>query len=132
MNDPPYGPTPWPSEDLVPNFREINEMYSRILCNRCEQLRSAIAQALDLPKNYFDKPGLFDEASWLLGMVHYFPIESDVKNRTFGIAPHQDDGFVTFLYTDGKPGLQMCPEWKTSGFHRDEQMHNPNLKWVTL
>jgi len=126
----PYGSTPWPQH--VPGFREACENYASLLCRCSCELRKQLAEALGMSRDYFEAPGLFDTSPWLLGMVHYMPTPSDVAKGCFGIAPHQDDGIFTLLHTDGTPGLQICPSWQGSVFHRDEEMLDPSLEWVDV
>jgi len=92
-----------------------------------------------MPRDYFDRPGLFDRGTWLLGFVRYQARGSrpahglcDRGSRRFGIAPHQDDGIFTLLHTDGSPGLQICPSWEGSDVHRDEAMLDDDLEWIDV
>ncbi|CAK0862195.1 unnamed protein product, partial [Prorocentrum cordatum] len=75
---------------------------------------------------------LFNKAPWLLGFVRYSGVPSNVSERKFGIAPHQDDGVFTLLLTDGSPGLQVCPEWRGTGVHRSEEMFSKRLEWFNV
>eukprot|EP00929_Paragymnodinium_shiwhaense_P040455 TRINITY_DN21121_c0_g1_i10.p1 TRINITY_DN21121_c0_g1~~TRINITY_DN21121_c0_g1_i10.p1 ORF type:complete len:358 (+),score=60.48 TRINITY_DN21121_c0_g1_i10:143-1216(+) len=132
-SSPPYGATPWPTEQDAPGFKEACSAYADVLCQKSVELRSCLALALDMPRDHFDmQPGLFDRSPWLLGMVHYMPTPSDLGAGKFGIAPHQDDGMFTLLYTDGQPGLQICPAWQGSGVHRDAAMLDASLEWMDV
>eukprot|EP00658_Telonema_sp_P-2_P062707 TRINITY_DN51392_c0_g1_i1.p1 TRINITY_DN51392_c0_g1~~TRINITY_DN51392_c0_g1_i1.p1 ORF type:complete len:182 (-),score=13.82 TRINITY_DN51392_c0_g1_i1:159-704(-) len=81
-----------------------------------------------MPRGHFDTPGLFDQPTWLLGMVRYLA-QQPGSRRQYGIAPHQDSGIFTLLYTDGGAGLEMCPDWTGSGVHRDYEMLDDQLSW---
>ena len=153
--DPPYGPTPWPSEDLCPGFRAASERYAELLLSRSRWLRKLLGAALSAAearredgcdedentpsdekhahRTAEEAPSgpsndrFFDRAPWLLGFVRYAPVVSDVDQNLFGIAPHQDDGVFTLLHTDGSPGLQVCPAWRGADVHRDEAMFGKDL-----
>lgn len=127
-----YGGTPWPLEASLPGFREACESYSEMLSRRSCELLGHLAEALGLARDHFDASGDFNRSPWLLGMVHYLPTVSDVKNGRFGIAPHQDDGMFTLLHTDGTRGLQICPGWEGSGLHRESAMHDGSLEWIDV
>jgi len=128
----PYGMTPWPSDTKVPGFKSTCNAYADLLCSKSKQLRECIAESLGEKADFFDAPGLFDRPPWLLGMVHYQPVPSDISQGRFGIAPHQDGTLFTLLYTDGQPGLQMCPSWSGSGVHREAAMEDDTLEWVDV
>lgn len=116
--EPPYGPSQWPSEADAPGMRTSYAAYAALLwqrrsawchtprpvhspfrttccsVSRCRlrcsrQLCGALAQALDMPADHFNQPGLFDRPTWLLGAVHYLPQPSVPERGQFGIAPHQ-------------------------------------------
>ncbi len=43
----------------------------------------------------------------MLRLLHYAPVVSDVAGGVFGAGAHTDYGMLTFLATDGQPGLQI-------------------------
>ena len=91
----------------------MGEMYG--LSNR---LLEIIALSLELPRSYFTHDGahIHDENSAdLLNLIHYPPIESDIKNGVYGTGEHSDYSLFTILLTDDAPGLevfnQSTQEW---------------------
>ena len=107
--DPPYA-NAWPGEATLPGFR------SAVLAHQDEQvalavrLRGLIALALGVDAGFFDRPGLFDRPTYQTGMVRYNEQRSDPTAGLLSIRPHADGGIFTLLYTDGEPGLHICPE----------------------
>ncbi|MGH7403340.1 MAG: 2OG-Fe(II) oxygenase family protein, partial [Candidatus Rokuibacteriota bacterium] len=61
------------------------------------------ATALDLPPDYFDRA--FAESQFSFRLSHYPPAAAD--QNQFGIAPHTDANFLTFLAQTEIPGLQV-------------------------
>ena len=61
------------------------------------------AKALDLEPNGFDAS--FEDSYYILRMSHYPPVEA--QDNQFGIAPHTDANFLTFLPLTEVPGLQL-------------------------
>jgi isopenicillin N synthase-like dioxygenase len=61
------------------------------------------AAALDLPLDYFD--AAFAESQFSFRLSHYPPVPA--AQNQFGIAPHTDANFLTFLAQTEVPGLQV-------------------------
>ena len=61
------------------------------------------ATALDLPPDTFD--GAFAESQFSFRLTHYPPVAAEANQ--FGIAPHTDANFMTFLAQSEVPGLQV-------------------------
>jgi isopenicillin N synthase-like dioxygenase len=59
--------------------------------------------ALDLPLDYFD--AAFAESQFSFRLSHYPPVQAEANQ--FGIAPHTDANFLTFLAQTDIPGLQV-------------------------
>jgi hypothetical protein len=59
--------------------------------------------ALDLPPDYFD--AAFAESQFSFRLSHYPPVPAEPNQ--FGIAPHTDANFLTFLAQTDVPGLQL-------------------------
>ena len=59
--------------------------------------------ALDLPPDWFEDA--FRQSQFTLRLSHYPPVEADANQ--FGIAPHTDSNFMTFLAQTDVPGLQV-------------------------
>jgi isopenicillin N synthase-like dioxygenase len=67
------------------------------------QLLPLCATALDLPPATFD--GAFAESQFSFRLTHYPPVAAEANQ--FGIAPHTDANFMTFLAQTEVPGLQV-------------------------
>ena len=87
----------------MPGFRENVLTYTAAVdelgagsCPRC-------AVALGLAPTRFD--AAFAESQFSFRLSHYPPVEADVNQ--FGIAPHTDANFLTFLAQTEIPGLQV-------------------------
>jgi isopenicillin N synthase-like dioxygenase len=59
--------------------------------------------ALDLSPDYFDN--MFADSQSSFRLSHYPPVQAKVNQ--FGIAPHTDANFLTFLAQTDVPGLQV-------------------------
>ncbi len=95
------GPNRWP--DALPDFRETVLAYADAIDELGRRLLPVCAAALDLPPGYFD--AAFRESQFSFRLSHYPPVEADVNQ--FGIAPHTDANFLTFLAQSEVPGLQV-------------------------
>ena len=97
------GANVWPDESELPGFRSrvldtpTRWMRSRGAC--CRRWRSA----LDLPPDWFDEA--FRESQFSFRLSHYPPVAAAANQ--FGIAPHTDSNFMTFLAQTDVPGLQV-------------------------
>ncbi len=96
------GMNQWP--DDLPGFRETVLAY----WNRMERLGQGMLplydHALGLPPGYFRER--FEGAHINLRLSHYPPSLAAEDNQ-FGIAPHTDSGFMTFLPQSEVPGLEI-------------------------
>ena len=63
----------------------------------------AVAAALDLPGGWFDKA--FEESQFSFRLSHYPPVAAG--ENQFGIAPHTDVNFMTYLPQSEVPGLEV-------------------------
>jgi isopenicillin N synthase-like dioxygenase len=95
------GPNRWP-EDL-PGFRDTVLAYTDAVDALARRLLPACAVALDLPPDAFD--AAFAESQFSFRLSHYPPV--DAAPNQFGIAPHTDANFLTFLAQTEVPGLQL-------------------------
>ncbi len=95
------GPNRWP-EDL-PGFRDTVLAYTAAVDELGRRLLPACAVALDLPLDAFD--AAFAESQFSFRLSHYPPVEAEPNQ--FGIAPHTDANFLTFLAQTEVPGLQL-------------------------
>ncbi len=78
--------------------------YTDTVNNVARRLMPALALSLDLDPGYFD--AAFSESQFSFRMSHYPPVER--TEGLYGIAPHTDVNFMTFLPQSGVPGLQIA------------------------
>lgn len=95
------GPNRWP--DDLPGFREAVLAYTEAVDALGRRLMPAVAVALDLPPDAFD--AAFAESQFSFRLSHYPPVAA--APNQFGIAPHTDANFLTFLAQTEVPGLQL-------------------------
>ena len=95
------GPNRWP--DDLPGFREKVLAYTDAVDALARRLLSVCAVALDLPPDYFD--AAFAQSQFSFRLSHYPPVQAEANQ--FGIAPHTDANFMTFLAQTDVPGLQV-------------------------
>ena len=95
------GPNIWP-ETLV-GFRETVLEYTHTIDALARRFLPVCAVALGLPPDYFD--AAFAESQFSFRLSHYPPITAAANQ--FGIAPHTDANFLTFLPQTDIPGLQV-------------------------
>ncbi len=97
------GANVWPDEAELPDFRGRALAYADTMDDFTRRLLPAIATALDLPPDWFDEA--FQESQFTLRLSHYPPVAATANQ--FGIAPHTDSSFMTFLAQTEVPGLQV-------------------------
>jgi len=95
------GPNQWPAQ--LPGFREAVLAYTGVVDALGRKLLPLCATALDLPRDAFDDA--FAESQFSFRLTHYPPVAA-LANQ-FGIAPHTDANFLTFLAQSEVPGLQV-------------------------
>jgi isopenicillin N synthase-like dioxygenase len=95
------GPNVWPRD--LPGFREIVLEYIRAMDALSVRMVSICARALDLPSDYFD--AAFADSQFTFRLTHY-PATPPRANQ-YGLAPHTDANFLTFLAQSDVPGLQV-------------------------
>jgi isopenicillin N synthase-like dioxygenase len=95
------GPNRWP--DHLPGFRETVLAYTEAVDGLARRVLPVCAAALALPSAYFDPA--FAESQFSFRLSHYPPVGAD--ENQFGIAPHTDANFLTFLAQTEVPGLQV-------------------------
>jgi len=95
------GPNQWP--ETLPGFRETVLAYTDAVDALGRKLLPLCATALDLPPDTFD--GAFAESQFSFRLTHYPPVAAELNQ--FGIAPHTDANFMTFLAQSEVPGLQV-------------------------
>lgn len=99
-----HGPNQWPDEAKVPGFRDTMLAYYAAIEDLGRRMLPVYARALDLPADYFDP--FFDDPMWTTRNAWY-PGSPDAEENQFGISPHRDHSFITFLPLSEEPGLQI-------------------------
>jgi isopenicillin N synthase-like dioxygenase len=126
-DDPLREPTPLPSAEVLPGWRESVSAYYLGMERVSGALMRAIARSLSLPQHFFDSA--FDKGLSTLRLLRY-PIRADLDEIAqadpsvwvthsggryyVNGAPHVDSGFLTLLAQDGVSGLQarhLSGEW---------------------
>jgi len=97
------GANVWPDETELPNFRQRALEYIDTMDLFARRMLPAVAVALDLPPDWFDEA--FRESQFSFRLSHYPPVPAEANQ--FGIAPHSDSNFMTFLAQSDVPGLQV-------------------------
>ena len=97
------GPNQWPS--ALPELRPAVLDWIRRLHTVALDLTRAVAEALRLPRDYFD--AAFEPDPHLLLKLIRYPGRSEEEGRQ-GVGVHKDSGFLTFVLQDhlGGSGLQ--------------------------
>jgi len=97
------GANVWPEESLLPDFRAHILDYMRSMEDFTNRLLPAVSVSLELEPGFFTPH--FVESQFNLRLSHYPPVAADANQ--FGIAPHSDANFMTFLAQSDVPGLQV-------------------------
>jgi isopenicillin N synthase-like dioxygenase len=95
------GPNVWP--DGLPGFRETLLAYTEAVDALGRRMLPAVALSLDLAPGFFD--AAFAESQFSFRLSHYPPAPREAGQ--YGIAPHTDANFMTFLAQSDVPGLQI-------------------------
>jgi isopenicillin N synthase-like dioxygenase len=95
------GPNRWPGD--LPGFRETVLAYTDAVDALGRRFLPVCAVALGLSPDHFDRA--FAESQFSFRLSHYPPVPADANQ--FGIAPHTDANFLTFLAQSEIPGLQV-------------------------
>ena len=98
------GPNQWPDEDILPGFRANLTAYYDAIEGLGYKMLAVYARAPDLPADYFDR--FFTDPMWTTRNAFY-PGSPVAADNQFGISPHRDHGFITFLPLSDEPGLQI-------------------------
>jgi len=97
------GPNQWPAETDLPGFRTAALNYAEVMDRFARRFLPAVAVSLDLAPDWFDEP--FGDSQFTFRLSHYPPLAAEPNQ--FGIAPHTDSNFMTFLAQSEVPGLQL-------------------------
>jgi isopenicillin N synthase-like dioxygenase len=90
----------WPEN--LSDFKETLQDYHARVEKLGRQLLPLWATSLKLPLDYFDK---FFATPHLTMTLLYYPPQKQVGDRQYGIAPHTDNAFMTFLAQKDVSGL---------------------------
>jgi isopenicillin N synthase-like dioxygenase len=93
----------WPEEQDLPGFRGNVLAYVAAMDDFVHRFLPALALSLDLAPDWFD--AAFAESQFTFRLSHYPPVAAEPNQ--FGIAPHSDSSFMTFLAQTEIPGLQV-------------------------
>jgi isopenicillin N synthase-like dioxygenase len=101
-----WSPNLWPDDNLLPEFRSTSEQYFVAMADLCGRLLSMMAEALDLPANYFAP--MIDRHTSALRMINYPALIETQDEHQQRASPHTDYGTLTVLLADpAQPGLQV-------------------------
>jgi isopenicillin N synthase-like dioxygenase len=95
------GANVWPTD--LPGFRDTVLAYYAAMEAFTNRLLPAVAVSLDLDPGFFLPHFVDDQTN--LRLSHYPPVVAEPNQ--FGIAPHTDANFMTFLAQSEVPGLQV-------------------------
>lgn len=90
----------WP--DDLPGFRDTITAYHNAVERLAMSFLPLWATSLDLPVDYFAPH--FQRPHMTLSLLHY-PPQKEIGDRQYGIAPHTDNSFMTFLAQSNVGGL---------------------------
>jgi isopenicillin N synthase-like dioxygenase len=114
-----HGPNQWLDEETLPGFRDSLTDYYAAIETLGHKMLAVYARALDLPADYFDP--FFKDPMWTTRNAFY-PGSLKAEQNQFGISPHRDHGFITFLPLSEEPGLQI--QTPTGDWIAAEQVEN--------
>ncbi|KFH45520.1 2-oxoglutarate-dependent dioxygenase-like protein [Hapsidospora chrysogenum ATCC 11550] len=114
------GPNQWPSESVLPGFRAVYQEYMRRMGATSIYFTSLIAEAIELPRDAFDK--YFDENQHHKLKIVKYPDLSQLDpaaaagGQGQGVGPHKDSMLSSYL-------LQASE-------HRGLQVQNVRGEWI--
>ncbi|XP_065175728.1 probable iron/ascorbate oxidoreductase DDB_G0283291 [Sycon ciliatum] len=99
------GPNVWPSESLLPGWRQRVYKYYNRTAPLAMRICGLIATSLGLDRGYFEDK--FTEPLSLVALNHYSERRSSPDDGVFGCGEHSDYDIITLLVTDDVPGLEV-------------------------
>ena len=90
----------WPEN--LPGFRETVDEYHAAIEKLARSFLPIWATSLSMPIDFFER--FFKEPHLTLSLLNY-PSQKTIGDRQYGIAPHTDNSFMTFLAQSNVPGL---------------------------
>ncbi|KAK5216381.1 hypothetical protein LTR96_008704 [Exophiala xenobiotica] len=112
------GPNQWPSEEMIPGFREIFTTYFDQVLELSKTMFRLMALSLDLDEKYFDNFVGSRNSIPMCRAHRYPPTTSEMAQRTRGIGAHSDFGALTLLLQDSIGGLEV--------------FHKPTQSWHSV
>jgi isopenicillin N synthase-like dioxygenase len=94
----------WPPN--LPGFRETCLQYYDAMAVLGMQMLRVHAVALELPEDFLTCHEAFNMAHNTLRLLHY-PERAQTREGQFGIGPHTDYGYCTYLAQASTPGLEI-------------------------
>lgn len=99
------GPNQYPSKELLPDFREILDKYYFEMSKLSQNFLKYIALVLKMTLE--ELQAKFNNPVAILRLLHYNERKSNIEKGIFACGDHSDYGLITFLLTDGVPGLEV-------------------------
>ena len=99
------GPNQYPPEEILPGFREIVDRYYAEMEKLGKNFLKYIALVLKV--SFEEINAKFDNPVAILRLLHYNERKSEIEKGIFACGDHSDYGLITFLLTDGVPGLEV-------------------------
>lgn len=99
---PLYGPNQYPDID---GFKQSFETYYQQMLDLGRHLLGALAEAMNLPQDYFDP--FFTKPTAALRMIHYPELPEDSPLPLISAGKHSDYGCLTLLWQDNIGGLEV-------------------------
>ena len=90
----------WP--ESLPDFKKTVSDYHAAILKLGRSFLPIWSTSLGMPRDYFDK--YFGHPHLTLSLLHY-PPQKVIGDRQYGLAPHHDNSFMTFLAQSNVPGL---------------------------
>ncbi|KAJ7523748.1 hypothetical protein O6H91_18G061400 [Diphasiastrum complanatum] len=110
------GPNQWLSNETIPHFRPIVENFMLKMSTFSMEVMKCIALSLGLSKDYFDS-SFGHRPHYQMKVARYPPVpepEMGGNGSLYGVGPHTDSGYLSFLLQDDVGGLQA---WLSSLLH---------------
>ena len=103
----------WPDEPA--GFKQTVSAYHAAIEKLGRQFLPLWASSLGIPLDFFER--FFEAPHVTLSLLHY-PPQKTIGERQYGIAPHTDNSFMTFLAQSEVPGLAVrmpSGHWRVVG-----------------
>jgi isopenicillin N synthase-like dioxygenase len=98
-----YPANVWP--EMIPEFKDVYLKIYEELDQAGAAILAALAEALKLPKGFFDN--MMQDGNSILRLLHYPPIPEGVDPRCIRAAAHEDINLITILVSATAAGLEL-------------------------